>query len=136
MNHFAYSFCRTCGYVFGSFKILNMEKQYQSIKEFYPYYLTEHSNYTSRVLHFFGTGLFISLTIYAATIGPLWLLVAGPVCAYFFAWVGHFIFEKNKPATFKYPLLSLVSDFIMFYHILTFQISAKLKAAKASISED
>jgi len=113
-----------------------MEKRYQSLKEFYPYYLTEHSNYTSRALHFFGTGLFIGLIIYAAINGPLWLLAAAPVSAYFFAWIGHFGFEKNKPATFKYPLLSLASDFIMFYHILTFQISAKMKEANALHLQD
>ncbi|MFT5764644.1 MAG: hypothetical protein ACI8X3_002075 [Saprospiraceae bacterium] len=104
-----------------------MEKQYQTLKEFYPYYLTEHSNYTSRALHFIGTGLFIGLVIYAAIAGPLWLLAIAPVCAYGFAWVGHFGFEKNKPASLRYPLLSLASDFIMFYHILTFQISKKMK---------
>ncbi len=109
-----------------------MEKRYETLKEFYPYYLTEHSNFTSRAFHFVGTGLFIGLTIYASIIGPVWLLALAPVCAYFFAWIGHFVFEKNKPATFKYPLLSLVSDFIMFYHILTFQISTKIEEAKAT----
>lgn len=113
-----------------------MEQRYQSLKDFYPYYLTEHSNYTSRALHFFGTALFIGLLVFAIIKGPLWLLAVAPVCAYFFAWVGHFGFEKNKPATFKYPFLSLASDFIMFYHILTFQISNKLKEAQATILED
>ncbi len=113
-----------------------MEKQYQSLKEFYPYYLTEHSNITSRALHFFGTGLFIGLIVYASVEGPLWLLAIAPFCAYFFAWLGHFVFEKNKPATFKYPFLSLISDFIMFYHILTFQISAQMKKAQTIIVQD
>jgi len=108
-----------------------MEKRYQSLKEFYPYYLSEHNNYTSRTLHFIGTGLFIGLLIYAIINGPLWLLAIAPLCAYAFAWVGHFAFEKNKPATFKYPLLSLLSDFMMFYHILTFQINKKMKEAEA-----
>lgn len=113
-----------------------METRYQSLKEFYPFYLTEHSNYTSRVLHFIGTGLFICLLLFAIIKGPLWLLAVAPICAYAFAWVGHFRFEKNKPATFKYPLLSLASDFIMFYHILTFQISTKMKEAKNKIHSE
>lgn len=114
-----------------------MKKQYHSLKEFYPYYLTEHSNYSSRALHFIGTGSFIALTIWACIVGPLWLLFLGPVAAYGFAWIGHFVFEKNKPATFTYPLLSLCSDFIMFYHILTFQIGKKLEQAqKLTITQD
>ncbi len=110
-----------------------MEKRYQSIKEFYPYYLREHSNLVSRTLHFIGTGFFIALLLYGIIAGPLWLLAIAPIIAYSFAWFGHFVFEKNKPATFKYPFLSLVSDFIMFYHILTFQISAKIKAAQNAV---
>jgi hypothetical protein len=53
-----------------------------------------------------------------------------PLAGYGFAWVGHFMIEKNKPATFKYPFFSLASDFIMFWHILTFQITKKLEDAK------
>ena len=113
-----------------------MEKRFQSLKDFYPYYLTEHSNFTSRTLHFLGTALFIGLVIYSIIAGPLWLLAVAPVCAYFFAWIGHFVFERNKPATFRYPLYSLVSDFIMFYHILTFQVSERLSAAQAAQLEN
>jgi hypothetical protein len=105
-----------------------MEKRYESLAEFYPYYLSEHRNLTSRRLHFIGTALFLTLLIYIVFTGEwasFWVI---PLVGYGFAWVGHFFFEKNKPATFKYPLFSLASDFIMFKDILTGQIDKKLNA--------
>ena len=95
-----------------------MNSRFSSLAEFYPYYLSEHQNTTSRVLHFIGTGLFFSTLIYCVVqfdFGWIWL---GPIFGYGFAWVGHFFFEKNKPATFKYPLWSLGSDFKLFFRIL------------------
>ncbi len=103
-----------------------MEKQYTSLAEFYPFYLSEHRNPTSRRLHFIGTGIFIALFFYIAFTNQwttAWVL---PLVGYGFAWVGHFFFEKNKPATFKYPFFSLASDFIMFKDILTGQIDKKM----------
>lgn len=105
-------------------------KEYKTLMEFYPYYLTEHSNFTNRVLHFFGTGIVISLLIFGIVSQHYKLLFFMPLAGYGFAWVGHFMIEKNKPATFKYPFFSLASDFIMFWHILTFQITKKLEDAK------
>jgi hypothetical protein len=110
-------------------QFVEMEKTYQTLSEFYPYYLTEHRNATSRRLHFIGTALLILLLVYAIATSKWLLLLAVPVVGYGFAWVGHFFFERNKPATFKYPLFSLMSDFIMFWHILTGQIGEKLRAA-------
>jgi len=94
-------------------------KRYTSLKEFYPYYLSEHQNTTSRVLHFTGTGLLIIVAIVALAAGKYSWLLAIPVIGYSFAWVGHFFFERNKPATFKYPFYSLASDFKLFFAILT-----------------
>jgi hypothetical protein len=108
-----------------------MEKTYQTLADFYPYYLTEHRNPTSRRLHFMGTALFLGILCYAILTEQWQLLMAVPLVGYGFAWVGHFFFEKNKPATFRYPLFSLMSDFIMFWHILTGQIEDKLRAALA-----
>jgi hypothetical protein len=95
------------------------EKKYQSLKEFYPFYLSEHQNATSRRLHFIGTGLVISLFVFGLISGIVKLLWLLPIVGYGFAWVGHFFFEKNKPATFQYPFYSLASDFILFWDILT-----------------
>ncbi|NRB65602.1 MAG: DUF962 domain-containing protein [Saprospiraceae bacterium] len=89
---------------------------------FYAFYLNEHKNKTCRILHFIGTLLvFIALGIalYFNT-WQYWLAI--PVTGYGFAWVGHFFFEKNKPATFKYPLWSLFSDFKMFFQLLSGKI--------------
>jgi hypothetical protein len=95
-----------------------MEKKYSSLKEFYPYYLTEHQNPTSRVLHFIGTGLVLVVLVTAITMAQYIWLAAIPVIGYGFAWVGHFFFEKNKPATFTYPFYSLASDFLLFFDLL------------------
>jgi hypothetical protein len=109
------------------------EKKYQSFWSFYPYYLTEHSDTKNRALHFIGTGLLLVVLIIAIVLQKWWMLALIPVLGYGFAWVGHFFIEKNKPATFTYPLYSLGSDFVMFWHILTGQINKKLEDAKKNI---
>ena len=94
------------------------EKKISSLKEFYPFYLKEHSNSVSRVLHFSGTSLVILLVPAAIYFKEAKILFLMPFVGYGFAWVGHFFFEKNKPATFKYPKYSLASDFILFWDLL------------------
>lgn len=93
--------------------------RYQNFAEFYPYYLSEHSDRTCRRLHFVGSALVIGVLL-AVLIGALpWLwLLAIPLIGYGFAWVGHFFFEHNKPATFRYPLYSLIGDWVMFRDML------------------
>lgn len=86
--------------------------------EFYAFYLTEHSNKTSRILHFIGTMLFFMLLVYILLTTKFYLFWFLPVIGYGFAWVGHFFFEKNKPATFQYPFWSLISDFKLFFELL------------------
>jgi hypothetical protein len=95
-----------------------MEKKYQSLKEFYPYYLSEHQHPTSRILHFVGTGLVLVVLGLAIALENYSWLAGIPVLGYGFAWVGHFFFEKNKPATFTYPFYSLASDFLLFFDLL------------------
>lgn len=90
------------------------EDRYQSFRAFFPFYLKEHSNPTNRRLHFAGTTLVIGLTLAAIVTGQPKLLIALPFAGYGFAWFGHFIVEKNRPATFKYPLWSLMGDFRMY----------------------
>jgi len=90
-----------------------------SFREFYPYYLQEHSNRTSRRLHVVGTSLAI-LIVLATLLSRYWLLLLTvPVAGYALAWVGHFIFERNAPATFKHPLYSLRGDLTMLRDVLT-----------------
>lgn len=95
-----------------------MANRIKSLKEFYPHYLEEHQHPTSRLLHFIGTGIVILLFLVAVLMGNYMLLISIPFVGYGFAWVGHFYFEKNKPATFKYPFYSLASDFLLFFDIL------------------
>jgi hypothetical protein len=96
---------------------------FASFAEFYPYYLSEHRNLVSRRLHFVGSlGVIGCLAMALATGGWLWL-PAAVICGYGFAWVGHFFFEKNRPATFRHPLYSLMGDWAMFRDICVGKIS-------------
>lgn len=95
------------------------KKRYQTFKEFYPFYLGEHSNQTCRRLHIIGTLQAIIQIIRFVLTGNPYCLLQGVICAYAFAWVGHFFFEKNKPATFQYPAYSFIGDWVMFYETIT-----------------
>jgi hypothetical protein len=95
-----------------------MSKQYKSFTTFYPFYLSQHQNKTCRRLHFVGSLLILILITYASLTQQFKLLFFIPVIGYGFAWVGHFIFERNKPATFTYPLYSLLGDWVMFKDML------------------
>jgi hypothetical protein len=97
-------------------------KRFASFREFYPYYLAEHGHRTSRRLHFVGScGVLAFIALALVQRDARWLLAA-PVCGYGFAWVGHFVFEKNRPATFRHPVYSLMGDWVMFKDILTGRI--------------
>ena len=98
------------------------EKRYQSFKEFYPFYLGEHSNKTCRLLHVIGSTLVVALIVYVIFSKQYLLLLLAPVIGYGFAWVGHFFFEKNVPATFTYPLYSFIGDWVMFWQVITRKI--------------
>lgn len=98
------------------------EKKYQTFAEFYPFYLAEHANVTCRRLHFVGSCLVLLCLVSAIVTGNWMLLWLLPVIGYGFAWVGHFFFEKNRPATFTYPFYSLLGDWVMFKDILTGKI--------------
>jgi hypothetical protein len=91
---------------------------YHSFREFYPFYLSEHRNRSCRRLHFAGTSLVIATTLLAVASARYGLLYLLPLLGYGFAWVGHFFFEKNRPATFRYPFYSLAGDFVMYKDIL------------------
>ncbi len=95
-----------------------METPYRSFREFYPDYLAEHRNPTCRRLHFVGTGLVLVVALAALATGHWIWLLAVPVLGYGFAWIGHFAFERNRPATFKHPLYSLAGDFVLFRDML------------------
>lgn len=108
---------------------MSQERLYKSFWSFYPYYLTEHARPINRYFHFFGTSLVIACFVALLVTSKAWYFAAMPLCGYGFAWFGHFVLEKNRPATFQYPLYSLGSDFVMFWHILTGQIDKKVDEA-------
>ena len=95
-----------------------MSEQFQSFEEFYPFYLSEHSNRICKLLHFIGTTLGLVLFVTAIATLNFWWVLAGIVTGYAFAWVGHFFFEKNRPATFKYPFWSFAGDWVMWKDIM------------------
>ena len=90
------------------------EKTYKSFTAFYPFYLSQHQNITCRRLHFIGSCLIITTLVYILLSGAWHLLFVLPLLGYGFAWIGHFFFEKNKPATFTYPWYSFLGDWVMF----------------------
>jgi hypothetical protein len=95
-----------------------MAKPYPSFAEFYPYYLTEHARPACRRLHFVGTSLVLGCVLAAVVTRNAWWLLGAPMCGYAFAWIGHFFFEHNRPATFRHPFYSLIGDFAMYRDIL------------------
>jgi hypothetical protein len=99
-----------------------MDKRITSFAEFYPIYLTQHANRTCRRLHFAGTSLVIAFVVAGVVTGNAWWLLGTLIAGYGFAWVGHFFFEHNRPATFTYPLYSLCGDFVMYRDMLTGRI--------------
>ena len=96
--------------------------RFERFADFYPFYLSEHSDRTCRRLHFVGTALVLLLVFFAFAARKPLLLLAAPLAGYGFAWVGHFVFEKNRPATFTHPWYSLRADFVLFRDMLTGRI--------------
>jgi len=93
-------------------------REFESFAAFYPYYLDEHRDRTCRRLHFVGSSLVLGCLLAAIVSGNAWWLLGMPLAGYGFAWVGHFGFEKNRPATFRHPLYSLMGDWVMYADIL------------------
>jgi hypothetical protein len=93
-------------------------KRFASFREFYPFYLGEHAHPVSRRLHFTGSCGVLLMIALALWQRNAWWLLAALFCGYGFAWIGHFFFEKNRPATFRHPFYSFAGDWVMFVDIL------------------
>jgi len=111
------------------------DKIHTTFQEFWPFYLSQHLNPQCRLHHFLGTGFavaFVGVTLVTHSLG--WLVLA-VIVGYSFAWWGHFAFEKNKPATFKYPLFSFFADWKMFWMMLTGNLDKELQRLGLSNQE-
>ena len=106
-----------------------MAREYQTFEQFWLFYLREHSKPRTRALHYAGTSLVVAILKFAVMTGRWWWLLAVPIAGYGFAWVAHFRVEKNRPATFTYPLWSLAADFRMWWLWLTGRLEAELDRA-------
>jgi hypothetical protein len=105
-------------------------RKYESFEAFWPYYLTEHALPSTRWIHWLGTnGLVLIVLYFTLTLRPWWILLYGPLCGYGFAWFSHFFVEKNRPATFTYPLWSLLADFKMWALMWTGRLQPELARA-------
>ncbi len=105
------------------------EQRIQTFVEFWPFYVGEHRNATCRALHFIGSTLVLVVIAAAIYSRNWWLLLATPFVGYGFAWVGHFFIEKNKPASFKYPLWSFIADWKMWAYMLTGRMGSEVERA-------
>ncbi len=104
-------------------------KPFQTFADFWPFYLQEHAHPRNRNLHYLGTTLvLINLLTFAVTLSLPWLLLA-PLPGYGFAWIGHFLVQHNRPATFRHPLWSLRGDFTMYFLFVTGRLAPELRAA-------
>jgi hypothetical protein len=99
-----------------------MSKPYASFREFYPYYLSEHADPTCRRLHYVGSACALGFLATAIVTANAWWLLGALFSGYGFAWIGHFFFEKNRPATFQHPLYSFIGDWVMLKDMLTGRI--------------
>ncbi len=101
---------------------MNQARRYDTFADFYPFYLSEHANRVSRRLHFVGTSIALVLLAAALLTQTWWFIAVALIQGYAFAWVGHFFFEHNRPATFQYPLFSFMGDWRLWWEIATRRI--------------
>lgn len=104
-------------------------KEFKNFSEFYIFYLSEHQNKTCRMFHAIGTTLVFVTLFYVLATQSWQLLILLPVFGYGFSWIGHFKYERNKPAAFKYPFYSLMSDFVMYGQMFTGRLAPYLEKA-------
>lgn len=105
------------------------QREYQTFEAFWPFYLREHSKRVTRAFHYVGSTIALGcLVMFGASMDPLWL-IGMPLSGYFFAWVSHAAVEHNKPATFTYPLWSLIADYRMYFLFVAGKLGPELRRA-------
>lgn len=100
--------------------------------EFWDFYVQEHSKPLTRLLHFIGTLLGIAVLAYFLIRGPWYMFPLALLVGYAFAWFAHFVVEKNRPATFKYPFWSFISDYKMLWLMATMRMGSEVERVEAS----
>lgn len=106
-----------------------MSDKIETYRDFWPYYLREHARPQTRAIHFFGTGLAVLSLAGLVASGNVWFLPLVLIAGYAPAWTAHFFVERNRPATFRYPVWSLISDFRMAFTWLTGRLGGELSKA-------
>jgi len=109
------------------------EQKWTSFEQFYIYYLTEHDNPTCRRLHYLGSTMVLAMLVFCLASSQWQWLWSLPVLGYGPAWIGHFVFERNKPASFRHPFYSFCADWVMLKDAVTGQLSSKLQATKSRV---
>jgi hypothetical protein len=112
-----------------------MTERFKTYEAFWPFYVSQHLHPVNRRLHFVGTACVVTLLTLGVTLRPM-LLLALPIVGYGFAWIGHFRFEKNRPATFTYPLWSLRGDFRMFRLMLLGRMAPEIARARSAFASN
>lgn len=107
--------------------------RYTTFQDFWPFYLREHAQPGTRLMHYFGTTISLSLVLYGLVTGKLIWLLGFPLAGYAFAWASHAFIEHNKPATFTYPLWSLAADLRMWGLWVTGRLAPHLQRAGVSV---
>ena len=111
------------------------EERFRSFEEFWPFYVREHSVKANRRLHFAGTTTAVTLFGVGVLTRKRWLMALAPVVGYGPAWIGHFFVEKNRPATFRYPVWSLLADFKMWSLIVRGEMDAEVERVMSESAE-
>ena len=107
--------------------------RFQTYTDFFPFYLQEHSKKLTRSLHYAGTSIALAMLAWTLATQTWWLIPFYFVIGYGFAWTGHFFVEHNRPATFTYPLWSLIGDHHMLALFLTGRLKPRLEAAGVAV---